>query len=1111
MVSSSSSESDRDLEADMEALRRARMLTGADVADVGAAGSVGDSDSDSDYGTDSSGSEDLGLLHRLKERFSLPSPGMDSSAIVMPLSAIPPPELDDEDDFETLRAIQRRFTQYESDSLSGKSEKIVEDPAVFANDDLCGPTTPNRPAEFTKEHVHKLLDQESCNSDVGDLESSKFPKSAQNFFDAIKKNRSCQKFIRRKLIEIDAKIEKNKELKERVKCLMDFQVACRRNVTNTICQKKDPRLTLISAKIPMPEKSSKANLKKVPPLCLGPRENSHVSNYRVVLERFPISLHKQPWSKTEIDNLTKGIKQQYQEMLILNSMNMGSDTECITDSLLEFTPEVIRSFIPSVNWNRLASMYVTGRSGAECEVRWLNCEDPMINHDPWTAMEDKKLLFIVQERGIYNWIDISVALGTDRTPFQCLVRYQRSLNPHIINKDWTEEEDAKLCAAVENYGKKNWQMVASCLEGRTGTQCSNRWYKTLNPERKKVGRWSVDEDKRLKVAVMLFGGKNWDKIACFTPGRTQVQCRERWLNCLDPALNLEPWTEEEDAKLLNAIAVHGNCWSKIADCIPPRTDNQCRRRWKILFPGEVKRLQAAARIKKTALISNFVDRESERPAIGPDDFTQLAMIENIDGAEVRKKKLSNNLPKKSGINRKRVKEDSKLSNYLPKKSRTKPRRVKEDSKTVPSELTLPADVESNSFPGLGMMSGSICKRPRSNIPKNSRVKCIKKNREKLTEYCMINASSNVAPVNMPHASAVSLSAEVSKGNENTMAKTLSEDQQNSSIGSRIPIAENSTTDHITLSAVDISSDDLPLAFYMNTNSNPNNRRKRKKESVANEMRKGKRRKESRPMDVNQPLMSKAEAERSLKENFTVNNIVNPSTELVPADVHLLLDANASKAMESISNPCKTTKRKRQSAKSRPQDTLAGENGSSRLLVSEKDSAVGMIPCSQRTRDMDTSRAMSGGGATSAVADDNDDSSFLSTFYKKAKRKRQRIISEKDAQASAGSSEIRATNGGGGGGDDDGGGDDNDSSLLVLFYQKAKRKRQSLVTEQNTKAAVGSSKLLKFVFSKLELLLLPQINWKPAKNSISPRFQLLSQFDSIKDVGLLYGMIGELHI
>lgn len=38
---------------------------------------------------------------------------------------------------------------------------------------------------------------------------------------------------------------------------------------------------------------------------------------------------------------------------------------------LEITPENIRCFLPQVDWERLASMYVMGRSGAECETRYL--------------------------------------------------------------------------------------------------------------------------------------------------------------------------------------------------------------------------------------------------------------------------------------------------------------------------------------------------------------------------------------------------------------------------------------------------------------------------------------------------------------------------------------------------------------------------------------------------------------------------------------------------------------------------------------------------------------------------------------------------------------------
>lgn len=46
----------------------------------------------------------------------------------------------------------------------------------------------------------------------------------------------------------------------------------------------------------------------------------------------------------------------------------------------------------------------------------------------------------------------------------------------------------------------------------------------------------------------------------------------------------------------------------------------------MLAPDEVPLLQAARRIHKAALISNFVDRESERPALGPNDFVPLPLL-----------------------------------------------------------------------------------------------------------------------------------------------------------------------------------------------------------------------------------------------------------------------------------------------------------------------------------------------------------------------------------------------------------------------------------------------------------------------------------------------------
>ena len=53
----------------------------------------------------------------------------------------------------------------------------------------------------------------------------------------------------------------------------------------------------------------------------------------------------------------------------------------------------------------------------------------------------------------------------------------------------------------------------------------------------------------------------------------------------------------------------------------------------VLFPHEVPLLQAARKIQKVALISNFVDRESERPALGPNDFLPLPEVVPISESQ----------------------------------------------------------------------------------------------------------------------------------------------------------------------------------------------------------------------------------------------------------------------------------------------------------------------------------------------------------------------------------------------------------------------------------------------------------------------------------------------
>jgi hypothetical protein len=200
----------------------------------------------------------------------------------------------------------------------------------------------------------------------------------------------------------------------------------------------------------------------------------------------------------------------------------------------------------------------------------------------------------VRTFGSENWLPIST-LVPGRTSNQCRGRWNGTLAARISRTTaaagpWTADEDKKLREVVPAHGEKNWKKVAALVPGRTQTQCSNRWYDTFvaSIDPSTTREWTADEDDTLKDVVHKHEGKNWPEIGALLPGRTKEQCHYRWHTALRPIGWVAPragyWTTEEDIKLKDAVQMFGGKnWDVIAGLVPGRTSNQCSDRWRDAF------------------------------------------------------------------------------------------------------------------------------------------------------------------------------------------------------------------------------------------------------------------------------------------------------------------------------------------------------------------------------------------------------------------------------------------------------------------------------------------------------------------------------------------------
>mmetsp|Transcript_4728 Transcript_4728/g.8442 ORF Transcript_4728/g.8442 Transcript_4728/m.8442 type:complete len:418 (-) Transcript_4728:1878-3131(-) len=257
---------------------------------------------------------------------------------------------------------------------------------------------------------------------------------------------------------------------------------------------------------------------------------------------------------------------------------------------------VVGKYSGKVDWAEVQSTYFPNRSATSCRATYENhVSKSEVN---FTAKESQVLAGLAKQHGERDWFEIAEQLvmktNRKRSAWTCLEHYVKKLRPSTV---WTGQDDARLVMLVDKFGDESWSLVSELMmNGCSSQQCAVRYRRSvklsLGPKNKVS--WSHEEDNRLKRCIKAYPDLDWRLIKRHFSGKTDLQCRERWSNKLNPELrggetssSAPGWSEAEDRLLLETVSKVGKGnWAAIARSVNAqspgkhiRTDQMIKRRY----------------------------------------------------------------------------------------------------------------------------------------------------------------------------------------------------------------------------------------------------------------------------------------------------------------------------------------------------------------------------------------------------------------------------------------------------------------------------------------------------------------------------------------------------
>lgn len=267
-------------------------------------------------------------------------------------------------------------------------------------------------------------------------------------------------------------------------------------------------------------------------------------------------------------------------------------TEKVDEKIIQISKEIedlsksfpTREESDSLDWMRIARQIPSSRDDVECKLKWINEVHPDINQSPFTKQEQETIKELVLVKG-FDWKSIAQSLskeGSIRLDWMVASEFQQNLNLDVKRIGPLSPQEIYLMDALIEATKVGdfipWTKVAYFIKGRSVQQLKHHYVTKRNI---KLGvPFTELEDKVLVVAVARFGEGDWKKIAenCF--GRSNRQCRERYVLRLKVSdRKIGNYDKEEDMKIMELASKHRFKWTEVEKLIERRNAKQIATRY----------------------------------------------------------------------------------------------------------------------------------------------------------------------------------------------------------------------------------------------------------------------------------------------------------------------------------------------------------------------------------------------------------------------------------------------------------------------------------------------------------------------------------------------------